>query len=195
MFWRGAQMQRRGSPAGSNLDELDVVRRALDALDVAVLVLSADLKTHVYLNGAAAELFSAALPTAVFDAIDEYVLARGSARRMPPALRITVQDRGYYLRVVPSGGAVPLEVVFLRQEVLRDVEVLRILEQQFQISRREYQIVSGLRLGRTNRQIATDLGIAEGTVARHIHRLLERMSVHNRTELVHLVDELVKHTG
>lgn len=84
---------------------------------------------------------------------------------------------------------------FLRQEVLRDVEVLRTLELRYQITRREYQVVTELRLGKTNRQIAAEFGLAEGTIARHVHRLLERMGVHNRTELVHLVDELVKHTG
>jgi DNA-binding NarL/FixJ family response regulator len=188
-------MQRRDSSEGSDLDEHDVLRRALDALDVVVLVLSADLKTQVYLNAVAAELFSTTFPSHVFDAIDEYVKLRRSSQRLPPTTRINVQDRGYYLRVVPSSGGVPLEVVFLRQEVVRHVDVLRILEQHGQLSRREYQIVCGMRLGKTNRQLATDLGIAEGTVASHIHRILERMHVRNRTELVHLVDELVKHSG
>jgi DNA-binding NarL/FixJ family response regulator len=140
-------------------------------------------------------LLKRGLPPDILDAIESYLSRRRNSRRLPSAIRVTVGTSAHYLRVVPSSEPVPLEIVFLRQEVLRDVDVLRMLEQRFEVTRREYQIISALRLGKTNRQIATELGLAEGTVARHVHRLLERMSVSNRTELVHLVDELVKHTG
>lgn len=171
------------------------MRRALDVLDIAVVVLASDLRTKLYANAAAATLLTDGVPPTVCDAVDSYVVARGNSRRLPPAVRVDVGAHAYYLRVVPSPGPTSLEVVFLRQEVLRDVDVLRMLEERFQITRREYQVVTALRLGKTNRQIAADFGLAEGTVARHVHRLLERMNAHNRTELVHLVDELVKHTG
>jgi DNA-binding NarL/FixJ family response regulator len=187
-------MHLRGGAARAQIDDLEVPRRALDALDIAVLVLTTDLRTRVYANANAEPLLRDGVPPNLSDAIESYVRSR-RGRTPPPALRVTVMDRRYYLRVVRSNGAVPLEVVFLREEVLRDVQVLRLLEQRFDVTRREYQVVSGIRLGKTNRQIATGLGIAEGTVARHVHRLLQRMGVHNRTEMVHLVDELVKHAG
>lgn len=188
-------MQVRAAPRLEAAEDLELARLALDALDVGVLVLSADLRSTLHANATGAPLVAGGIPTVLRDAIDSYVLARGNARRTPPALRVMVAGRAYFLRVVAAEGAVPVEIVFLRQEVLRDVEVLRILEERFGITRREYQIVNALRLGKTNRQIAAEYGLAEGTVARHVHRLLARMSVANRTELVHLVDELVKYAG
>jgi len=180
-----------GSLAGGG----ELACRALDGLDLAVIVLSQDCSTSLYANECAARLFGSALSPSLRDAIDQYVLSRLDRRRLPAALRVVHGGRAYYLRVVASDGAPPVEIVYLRAEVLRDVEVLRILEQRFRISRREYQIVCALRLGKTNRQISTEVGIAEGTVARHVHRLLQRLGVSNRTGLVHLVDELVKQAG
>ena len=190
-------MQVRGGAGRALTDVLEVAWRALDALDIAVFVLSSDLRTLVYANATAEPLLGKGVPANVSDAIESYVRSRSGARKTPPASRITTAGRPYYLRVIRSSGAgaVPLEIVLLREEVLRDVHVLRLLEQRFDVTRREYQVVCGLRLGKTNRQIATELGIAEGTVARHVHRLLERMGVRNRTEMVHLVDELVRHAG
>lgn len=187
MHWRGGV----GTPRG---EELELTRRALDALDVAVIVLSSDLRTRLYANVAARPLVAKGIPPALSDAIDSYVLQRASLRRMPPATRVVAGNQAYYLRVVANDETPPVEIVLLRQEVLRDVDVLRVLEQRYRITRREYQVVTALRMGKTNRQIAVEFGLAEGTVARHVHRLLERMGVHNRTELVHLVDELLKHS-
>jgi len=48
---------------------------------------------------------------------------------------------------------------------------------------RQREVWDLLRQGKTNRQIAEKLGIAEGTVKIHVNRLLTKYSCHNRTQL------------
>src|SRR5205807_63875 len=93
--------------------------RALDMLDFAVVVLDPDLDTVLLKNQKALELLGIPLPPSVYEAIQQYVEARLDARATPPPMRISVGDRSLYLRVVPSVGDPPLEIVFLREEVLR----------------------------------------------------------------------------
>lgn len=57
-----------------------------------------------------------------------------------------------------------------------------------QISRRERQVLQLLVAGRSNQEIARELGIIEGTVKAHIAQLLRKVGVANRTALsVHAV--------
>jgi DNA-binding NarL/FixJ family response regulator len=166
-------------------------RRALDVLDVGVIILSADLKTVLDRNAHARQfLGDGPLPQALIDAIDGYVLSRRDTRRFPPAMRLELSGRAFYLRVAPGEGEPPLEIALLREEVLRDVDAFKLLNARYGVSRREYQVLTALRLGKTNRQISTELGIAEATVGRHVHRLLERFEAPNRTALVNRVEHL-----
>jgi len=57
----------------------------------------------------------------------------------------------------------------------KDVEVL---------SDRENEVLSLLALGLLYKEIADKLGISEGTVKQHIHRIYAKMHVQNRTEAV-----------
>jgi two-component system nitrate/nitrite response regulator NarP len=52
-----------------------------------------------------------------------------------------------------------------------------------QLSPRERVIVELVALGRRNREIASELGISEGTVKIHLHRIFNRLGVGSRTEL------------
>ena len=49
---------------------------------------------------------------------------------------------------------------------------------------RERQIVDLLMQGMTNRQIAHALGIAEGTVKKHMHHVFAKLGVHSRVLLI-----------
>lgn len=48
---------------------------------------------------------------------------------------------------------------------------------------RQNQIVKMLKIGSSNREIARVLGLAEGTVKVHLHRIFQRVGVANRTQL------------
>jgi two-component system, NarL family, nitrate/nitrite response regulator NarL len=51
------------------------------------------------------------------------------------------------------------------------------------LSSRERQLVALVALGRRNRQIATELGITEGTVKVYLNAIFDKLGVANRTEL------------
>ena len=48
---------------------------------------------------------------------------------------------------------------------------------------RQSQIVTMLKIGSSNREIARVLGVSEGTVKVHLHRIFQRIGVTNRTQL------------
>ncbi|HVS50155.1 MAG TPA: response regulator transcription factor [Candidatus Dormibacteraeota bacterium] len=50
------------------------------------------------------------------------------------------------------------------------------------LSPRQRQVLEHLRLGRTNREIASRLGISIGTVNKHVHEVLTALKVRNRTQ-------------
>ena len=57
-------------------------------------------------------------------------------------------------------------------------------------SERERQVIAAVVAGRTNAEIATELGLSEKTVETHLHRLFDRYAVLSRTELaIRAVDE------
>src|SRR5690606_5102568 len=47
---------------------------------------------------------------------------------------------------------------------------------------REREILSAVARGRQNKIIAADLGLSEHTVKLHIHNIITKLGVHNRTE-------------
>lgn len=51
------------------------------------------------------------------------------------------------------------------------------------LTSRQKQIVTMLKLGASNRDIARALGVVEGTVKVHLHRIFQRLGVANRTQL------------
>jgi two-component system nitrate/nitrite response regulator NarL len=48
---------------------------------------------------------------------------------------------------------------------------------------RQNQIVTMLKIGSSNREIARVLGVSEGTIKVHLHRIYQRIGVSNRTQL------------
>lgn len=48
---------------------------------------------------------------------------------------------------------------------------------------RERQIVAIIRFGKLNKEIAYELGLTEGTIKEHLHRIFRKVGVNNRTEL------------
>lgn len=58
------------------------------------------------------------------------------------------------------------------------------------LSRRELEVIGHVIVGRLNKQIASDLGIAEKTVKVHRGRAMAKMQVRSVAELVHLWDQL-----
>jgi DNA-binding NarL/FixJ family response regulator len=55
---------------------------------------------------------------------------------------------------------------------------------QFGLSRREQQLVGMVRLGLSNKEIATSLNLSEQTVKNHIHRMLKKVGARGRMDIV-----------
>jgi two-component system nitrate/nitrite response regulator NarL len=51
------------------------------------------------------------------------------------------------------------------------------------LTSRQNQIVAMLKIGSSNKEIAHILGLSEGTIKVHLHRIYQRMGVSNRTQL------------
>ena len=75
--------------------------------------------------------------------------------------------------------AAPLAGV-LRSELLSEVSG----ERPPQLSRRELEVLRGLASGATNAQIGQRLAISEHTVRNHVHSVMRKLGVANRTDAV-----------
>jgi DNA-binding NarL/FixJ family response regulator len=58
------------------------------------------------------------------------------------------------------------------------------------LSARDRQLVRLLRRGQSNRQIAAQLGLSEGTVKIYLHQLFQKLQVESRMQLVARLDEV-----
>jgi DNA-binding NarL/FixJ family response regulator len=164
----------------------------LDALDVAVVALSRDLHSELLRNAAARRLLDGPMPGALRETIAIYVASRTDLKRLPPPVRLTLGEHTVYVRVVSVEGPPPIEIVLMNEEVMRDADAFRLLNTRHGVTRRAYQVLSRLRQGKTNKQIANELQLAESTVHLHVHHLLSRFDVANRTALVAVVNELLR---
>jgi|CXWL01.1.fsa_nt_gi DNA-binding NarL/FixJ family response regulator len=167
-----------------------VARRALDTMEMGVMVLSADLSRVLHQNTCADALLGGSIPSDLSAAIRAYVGSRRDTVQTPPSVRLLIGDRRWFVRALPGRGAPPVEIVLFHEEILRDSEALCLLRSHG-LTPREYQVLAALRQGMTNPQIARKLGISAGTVTRHVIRLLERFDASNRTHLVHRVDAIL----
>jgi non-specific serine/threonine protein kinase len=58
-----------------------------------------------------------------------------------------------------------------------------------ELTRREYEVAALVARGRSNRQIADALVITEKTAKNHVARILDKLSVHSRTEIAARAEE------
>jgi DNA-binding NarL/FixJ family response regulator len=133
-----------------------------------------------------------------------------SFRHLRPKLKLIVigseTDHEYIQRVIGSGAKGYFSLSARESEIQMAIDVVRdgsiwaprkvlarLLESQPDASNhpitppnftaRELQVLTLLRDGQPNREIALTLGIDEGTVKAHIGRLLRKVGVSNRTAL------------
>lgn len=96
----------------------------------------------------------------------------------------------YRLRSVrlPPGSVTPQDaVVVLVQRVGPPVPELRELMQRFRLTRREADVAQRLAYGRSDREIATDLGLSPHTVRHHAEAVFIKVGVNSRKALaIHL---------
>ncbi len=98
-------------------------------------------------------------------------VAEGNVYLQPALARWLLEDYQRLLNGLPPESRLELP----NQEQQQAVQVL---------SRRERQVLEAVALGLTNPQIGDRLGISHKTVARHRERIMNKLNLHSRTELV-----------
>jgi DNA-binding NarL/FixJ family response regulator len=105
--------------------------------------------------------------------------------------------KGYLLKDMPSKeliqaihlthrGYTQLAPGLMQKIIMNDAEInfsRPNLEQLSQLTEREQEVLKLISTGATNREIAQQLYIAEGTVKTHITHLLSRLNLRNRAQL------------
>ena len=66
-------------------------------------------------------------------------------------------------------------------------KIIDILRRMKRLSKRERQVVKLVSTGRSNKQIATELGLSQKTVANHRASIIAKMKAENTADLVRLV--------
>ena len=95
---------------------------------------------------------------------------------MSPTMEITYRDGSRVMRVVvpvSSPSAVESQLRALGAQVTRTAA----------LSEREQEVAHLVRRGWTNRRIAVELGISEGTVKRHVSIIMDKGGYESRTQL------------
>ena len=85
---------------------------------------------------------------------------------------------------LPGGEGDHGRVLIMMETVARRESSTRHAKERFQLTEREHSVVQGLAKGWTNKEIATDLKIAEPTVKAHIKHIMDKTKCTTRTGIV-----------
>jgi DNA-binding NarL/FixJ family response regulator len=92
------------------------------------------------------------------------------------------------IRAVAAGEAVcpPQFSAVLFQCAARDLSYScsPVQKTRFKLSRREQQLVGMIRLGLSNKEIASSLNLSEQTIKNHIHRILRKLGANDRMDIL-----------
>jgi DNA-binding NarL/FixJ family response regulator len=105
------------------------------------------------------------------------------ARGFVPTANTTLEQVIEIIGLVRVGGIfVPLSSLSLRRSKVQSVTAWPVSSNQF--TRNELAILDRLKLGKANKIIAHELGVSESTVKVHIGRIMRKLKVTNRTQVV-----------
>lgn len=164
----------------------EIARSALDALDVGVLVVDTDLDIVVQANRQARAWVGIPMSAAVREAIAACVRRRAVGQRTP-SCTVSVGERALRLKVTPHAADSSLEVVVI-EPAPPAPDRFELLRARYGLGRHEALILDGLRLGKSPRELARELGSTEAQLAREVHRLMVRFCVPTRERLVEVVE-------
>lgn len=169
--------------SGTHMVELDSSRRGLTAEGAALL--------QTYFGTPAN---GSALPAAVEDWLarerSRPAVEAGGGPHLRAPLVARRSSRSLVVQLVPdidSAGA----LVFYERRATASLPELRLLG----LTAREAEIMQLLADGANDRDIAADLGIAHGTVRKHLENIYRKLGVKRRGQAVALVFELLPRTS
>jgi DNA-binding CsgD family transcriptional regulator len=140
-------------------------------------------------RGETPELLPLIIARACRDWLDD---ARPETQARPVRLDSDDKSAAVHASFARVAGAPVSITVSLRRQVLRDDALRDVLHDAWQVSARELQLITMVRQGLSNRQIAEALGLTYGTVKVYLHQLFERLDVRSRPQLIALVEQLCR---
>ncbi len=157
------------------MDGLEATRRLRSLCpECQVLALTVHADKHYFMEmlaaGASGYLTKQAAPDELIAAVQ--AVAEGHVYLQPALARWLLED---YQRLVERTGARRLDTPETSDENAVGLDVL---------SRRERQVLELVGQGLTNREIGEQLGLSPKTIARHRERIMKKLNMHSRTELV-----------
>lgn len=127
------------------------------------------------------------LPVIILSDIDSpdslLEIFESGARGFIPTVNTTLEQAIEIIGFVKAGGVfAPLGNLSLRRTKWRGIPAGPVSSNQFTPS--ELAILDQLKLGKANKVIAHELGVSESTVKVHIGRMMKKLKVTNRTQIV-----------
>ncbi|PKN12390.1 MAG: hypothetical protein CVU69_07860 [Deltaproteobacteria bacterium HGW-Deltaproteobacteria-4] len=109
--------------------------------------------------------------------------------QLPHAVLVSEAGPAFSLRALVMGnhdkGRIPTHVMVLLERIIEKHEVdFNKAEKDFYLSRRETDVLRLICQGNTNREIATNLFVCEDTVKGHIKKIMQKMAVNSRSEII-----------
>lgn len=167
----------------------------LDHMDQGIALLDSRLKL-VFSNRAFSNLTqentkSTRLPAVLSKQVREYIKGLSKKREV---YKISVQDhRTLYLTIKPyQEEEKQFYLLTLSKMRLREYDLFSVLNTEYNITPRHFQMIRFLAKGCTAAEIATFMNISQPTVKYHLSRLYDTFYVANRAELLGKIDEIAE---
>ena len=109
--------------------------------------------------------------------------------QLPQAILVSEAGLAFSLRAFSMGdhekGRIPTHVMILMERIIAKHEAdFDKAEKDFSLSRRETEVLRLICQGHANREIANNLFICEDTVKGHIKKIMQKMMVNSRSEII-----------
>lgn len=187
------------------------LRSALDQFEIPLRLLLVDLHLANELSSFGGEVLRRHPSTAVAIVTDSDL--GGSVERLHTIdtrivrgvlpMNVSLDVLLSMLRIILRGGTYFASMVFRNQEnrsaqtdgvdplAEPNAQLAQAIQGKtmHQLTKRENEILARIALGNQNKIIATALGLSEHTVKIHIHNIITKLGIHNRTEAVALYFE------
>jgi two-component system response regulator DevR len=160
----GAQVLVTDSAASSRLDLqfIPEIRRAMPELKIVMIGMEVDKGTFL---------------RTIREGVVGYVLKEASAFEVVAAIRSVANGEA----ICPPTLCMTL-FKYVSSQWAQVPNVL--IKRDLALTRREQQLLQMLGLGLTNKEIASQLFLSEQTVKNHVHRILRKVGVSDRIEVV-----------
>lgn len=169
----------------------------LDSLEIGIVVWRPSTRTVVWSNhlGRAATRAirsrASALPEPVAGLV-EAAAAVGAGRFGPAVAVPAANGKRYYVRAKLHARDSDDVLLTFSAALPRERDISTLLHERYQLCARDCRMVSLLRLGFRNEQIANQMHLSLGTVKQYLHRIFTTLNVRSRGELVATLDRLLE---